>query len=137
MALEICHDSKEKQETTHTDRIELPNPDKIRTLREKEPYKYLGILEADTIKQVKIKDKIKKEYPKKTRKLHETKLYCRKLFLRKILRTFLEVDQRTQKLMTMPKALHPRDDVDRLYLEGERGLTIIEDSVDSSVQRLE
>ena len=35
-----------------TDGMELPNQDKIRTLGEKETYKYLGILEADTIKQV-------------------------------------------------------------------------------------
>ena len=33
-----------------TDEMELPNQDKIRTLAEKETYKYLGILEADTIK---------------------------------------------------------------------------------------
>ena len=33
-----------------TDGMELPNKDKIRTLGEKEIYKYLGILEADTIK---------------------------------------------------------------------------------------
>ena len=36
-----------------TNRMELPNQEKIRTLREKATYKYLGILEADTIKQVK------------------------------------------------------------------------------------
>ncbi len=39
--------------------MELPNQDKIRTLGEKETYKYLGILEADTIKQVEMKEKIK------------------------------------------------------------------------------
>ena len=42
--------------------------------------------------------------------------------------------------MTMHKALHPRDDVDRLYVsrkEGRRGLAGIEDSVDASIQRLE
>ena len=44
-----------------TDGMELPNQDKIRTLRENETYKYLGILEADTIKQVKMKEKIRKE----------------------------------------------------------------------------
>ena len=51
-----------------------------------------------------------------------------------------QMDQRTRKLMTMHKALHPRDDVDRLYVsrkEGGRGLTSIEDSVDASIQRLE
>ena len=31
--------------------MEIPNQEKIRTLRDKEIYKYLGILEADTIKQ--------------------------------------------------------------------------------------
>ena len=40
-----------------TDGIELPNQDKIRTLAENETYKYLGILEADTIKQVEMKKK--------------------------------------------------------------------------------
>ena len=42
--------------------------------------------------------------------------------------------------MTMHKALHPRDDVDRLYVsrkDGGRGLASIEDSVDESIQRLE
>ena len=42
--------------------------------------------------------------------------------------------------MTMRKATHPRDDVDRLYVsrkEGKRGLASIEDSVDASIQRLE
>ena len=40
----------------------------------------------------------------------------------------------------MHKALHPRDDVDRLYeprKEGGRGLASIEYSVDASIQRLE
>ena len=56
-----------------TDGMELPNQDKIRTPEEKETYKYLGILEADTIKHVEMKDKIQKEYNSKTRKLLETR----------------------------------------------------------------
>ena len=42
--------------------------------------------------------------------------------------------------MTVHKALHPRDDVDRLYVsrkDGGRGLASIEDTVDASIQRLE
>ena len=39
-----------------TEGMELPNQEKIRTLGEKETYKYLGILEADTIKQVEMKE---------------------------------------------------------------------------------
>ena len=61
--------------------MELPNQDKIKTLGEKENYKFLGISEADTIKQVEIK-KIKKEYLRGTRKLHETKLCWRNLIKR-------------------------------------------------------
>ena len=50
-----------------TDGRELPNQDMIRTLGEKETYKFLGILEVDTIKQVEMKDKIQKEYLRRTR----------------------------------------------------------------------
>ena len=42
--------------------------------------------------------------------------------------------------MTMHKALNPRDNVNRLYVsrnEGGRGLLIIEDNIDASIQRLE
>ena len=42
--------------------------------------------------------------------------------------------------MTMHKALHSRDDVDRLCVsrkEGGRGLASIEDNADASIQRLE
>ena len=51
-----------------------------------------------------------------------------------------QMDQRTRKLMTMHKALHPKDNVDRLYVsrkEGGRGLANIEDTVVASIQRLE
>ena len=41
-----------------TDGIQPSNQDKIRTLGENDAYKYLGILEADTIIQVQMKDKI-------------------------------------------------------------------------------
>ena len=60
-----------------TDGIELPNQDKIRTLAENETCKYLGILEADTTKQVEMKNKIQNEYLRRTWKLLETKLSTR------------------------------------------------------------
>ena len=147
-----------KSGKTHlTDGIEQPNQDKIRMLAENETYKYLGILEADTIKQVEMKNKIQKEYLRRTRKLLETKLSRRNLIkgrntsavpLVRYSRPFLkwtreelrQMEQRTRKLMTMQKPLHPRDDVDRRNVprkEGGRGLASIEDSVDTSLQRLE
>ena len=43
-----------------TEGMELPTEDKIRTTGLKKTYKYLGILEADTIKQVTKKEKLRK-----------------------------------------------------------------------------
>ena len=139
-----------------TDGMRLLSQDKIRTLGEKETYKYLGILDADAIKQVEIKDKIMKEYLR-TRKLLETKLSGRKLikgintwavslvrysgpFVKWTREEINQMDQRTRKLMTVHKALHHREDVDRRYVsrkEGGRGLASVEDSVDSSILRLD
>ena len=50
-----------------------------RILGENETYKYLDILEVDLIKQVEMKDKNQKEYLRRTRKLHETKLSSKNL----------------------------------------------------------
>ena len=117
----------------------------------------MGVLGADTIKQVEIKDKIQKEYLRRTRKLLQTKLSGRNLIkgintwavpLLRYSESFLkwtrdelkQMDQRKRKLMTMHKAIHPKDDVDRLYVsrkEGGKGLASNEDSVDASIQRLE
>ena len=62
-----------------TEGIELPSQEKIRSLGEKENYKYLGILEADTVKQNEMKSRVKQEYLRRTRKLLETKLCSRNL----------------------------------------------------------
>ena len=43
-----------------TDGIELPNQDKFGMHRKMETYKYLGIFEADTIKQEEMEEKNKK-----------------------------------------------------------------------------
>ena len=40
-----------------TEGIELPNQESIRTFGEKGDYKYVGILEMDTIKQAEMKEK--------------------------------------------------------------------------------
>ena len=139
-----------------TDGMKLPNQDKIRTLAENKNYIYFGILEAGTIKQIQMKDNIQKEYLRRTRKLLETKHSCRKLikgintwavplvryygsFLKLTRDGLKQMDQRTRKLKTIHKALHPREDVERQYVsrkEEERGFASIEDTVDASTQRL-
>ena len=51
-----------------------------------------------------------------------------------------QMDQRTRKPMTMHEALHPTDDVDTLYVLRKKigsGFASIEDSVDTTIQRLE
>ena len=80
-----------------------------------------------------MKEKRKKEYLRRTRKLLETKRYCKNLvkgintwpvplvrylgpFLKWTREELKQMDQRTRKLMTMHKALYPIDDVDRLYV---------------------
>ena len=113
-------------------------------------------MEVDTIKQEQMKDKTQKEYLRRTKKLLETKLSCRNFigintwvvplvrysgpFLKWTRDELKQMDQRTRKLMTMRKSLHPRYNVDRLYVsrkEGGRGLASIEDSIDTSIQWLE
>ena len=100
---------------------------------EKETYKYVGIFEADTIKQVAIQEKIKNDYLRRTRKLLETKLCSRNLikgintwtvrlvrysgpFSKWTREELKQMDKRTRILVTMHGTLHPRDDIDRLYV---------------------
>ena len=56
-SLEKCAILFRKRGKKMIEGIKLSNQEKIRMLREKETYKYLEILEADTIKQVEIKVK--------------------------------------------------------------------------------
>ena len=99
-----------------------------------------------------IKEKIKKEYLRRTRKLLETKLNSRnlikwiktwavsrirysELFLKWTREDLKQMDQRTRKQMTMFKVFS-----DRLYVsrkEGGRGLTSIEDGIEASIPLLE
>ena len=55
------------------ERTELSNQERIKALGEKENYKYQGILEADNIKQTEMKENLRKEYLRSTRKLLKTK----------------------------------------------------------------
>ena len=57
--------------------MKLPNQDKIRRLAENETYKYLGIFEADTLKQD-VKDKIKKRMSQEKYKTTQDKALLQK-----------------------------------------------------------
>ena len=114
-------------------------------------------MKADTIKLAGMKETILKEYLWRTSKLLETKLHSRNRnkginnwavplviysgpFFKWTREELQQMGQRTRKLMTKHKALHPRDDVDRLHVSRKEGiieLASIQDNVDLSIQQLE
>ena len=65
----MCHVGDKKGEKSESDGIQLPNDKVIESLEEGESYKYLGVLEAQSIK-----DNVKKEYYRRVREVLETKL---------------------------------------------------------------
>lgn len=137
--------------------VVLPNGEVMKGLSEDESYKYLGILEADSVKSLEMKEKVKKEYLRRVRKILESKLNGGNLMkaintwaisLLRYSAAFIDwniaeaqtLDRRTRKLLTMHGALHPKSDVDRLYLprkDGGRGLISVEDTVELAISSLE
>ena len=112
-----------------TDGMELPNHDKIKTLGENETYKYLGILEADTIKQVQMKDGSEKNIsgeienysrqnsPAETSSKQKIARYSGP-FLKWTRDELKQMDQKSRKLMTMHKVtLTETTLTDYMYLE--------------------
>ena len=95
-----------------------------------------------------MKEKRRLEYNRRTRKLHGIKLCCKNLIKRMnslavLLLSFLgpffkrtrqkrrQMDTTTRKLVTMLKALQPRDYLDKFYVSrnGERKRAVVEDSL--------
>ena len=79
-----------------TEGIEQPNQEKIRRLGEKGTYKYLGILDDDTIKYAEMKENIQKdlqENEKTTRNLIKG-INTEACSSRMILGTILKMDER-------------------------------------------
>ena len=113
--------------------IELQNQKSVRRIGERENDKYLGICEADTIKQTGMQEKVGKDYFRTTWKLLKTK-FCSRNLIRQIntwavslvrySRPFFkwtrvelkQMDQRSRKLMMIHKVSHLIDDIDRLYM---------------------
>ena len=113
------------------------------------PYKYLGVLESDRIKMAEMKEKVKKDYNTRVKKLLKSRLNAGNLIkainawavatvrytagiLDWTVDELKDMDRKTRKLLTMNNGLHPRADVDRLYLprrEGGKGMMSIEEIV--------
>ena len=118
--------------------IELPVGKVIKSLQEGESYNYLGILEADKFLEENMKFNVSKEYITRLRKVLKTKLNGENLVRGvNIWAVFLlrysaacvgwrkselqAIDRKTRKLFTIYGALHPKSDVDRLYIPRKEG----------------
>ena len=126
------------------------NQEKIRTLEERETYKHLGILVADTIKTNGDEWKNKSTLDERENfwKPSSAVVIFSNLghSLCKIFGMILKMDKgstqakrpKNWELMTMHKALRPKDDIDTICSKKwGRGLVRIEDSVDASIRQLE
>ena len=119
-------------------------------------YKYLGIPQLNENMEKETKEKARREYTKRIRKVLKTKLNARNkidainMYAIPVIRytggavkwTKQEIDEihrKTRKMFTMHGALHPRADVDRIYLPrklGGRGLVNISDAIEQEERSL-
>ena len=123
--------------------IDLDINTTIKELDHEGMYKYLGIEEGDGIQHNRMKEKIRKEYYRRTRLVLRTELNAKNriqalnaLAVPVVTYSFnivnwnlsdiQRMDTKTRKLLTANRMHHPKADVDRLYLprkQGGRGLT--------------
>ena len=141
---------------TNSDGIALPNRTTMKGLKEGDSYKYLGVIQADGMKQHEMKEKIKtvlQTSEKYTRSKIEGSKYNNdnKYLAISLLRysaAFLDwtgteleqMERRTRKLMTMHQTLNPRSDVARIYLPRKkvgRGPISVENKVKLAILGLE
>ena len=149
--LEKCGMLKiEKGNVKKIEGIDLAENVRINEIEE-EGYRYLGILEYDNIKHNEMKYQVKGEYLKRVKLILKSQLNggntiaAINTWAVPVLRyaagiidwTQLEIrkiDTKTRKLLTIYRALHPRDCVARLYLKrktGGRGLISAEDCINT------
>ena len=111
------------------------------------------MLEADEVMVIEIKDKVKKEYYRRARKVLETKLNSDNVFNAVNTWTVLvvwysaaflgysrhkleKIDKKIRKLLTIQTGFHPESNVDRLYLsrsDSDRGLIGVQDTVETAI----
>ena len=128
--------------------VTLPTQEVIKDLEEG-GYRYLGILEADTILHSKMKEVVTAEYLRRVKKILKSGLQGKNCFqaintwavpvtrygagiISWTLAELKSIDRKTRNLLTLHRAHHPQGDVDRLYInrkEGGRGLQSIEEVV--------
>ena len=115
------------------DGIHLPNQEIMKEVDEN-GYTYLGILELDEIKEHEMKIKVTAEYKRRLRLILKSKLNGKNKI--QAINTWVvallrygagivnwkvgeleKIDRTTRKTLTMYGALHPKSDIDRIYLK--------------------
>ena len=138
----------ERGKVKSTDGLQL-NMGTIKDASLEEGYKYLGILQAQENMQAEVKAKAKSLYLKRVKQVLKSKLngankiQAINMYAIPVMSytggvikwteaELTEMDRKTRKTLTMYKGLHPRSDVDRLYLSrkmGGRGLKQVQSTI--------
>ena len=147
--LEKCATLKmEKGKRTEGIGVTLPSGEVLKDLEE-DGYRYLGILEADTILNSRMKTEVTVEYLRRLKKILKSGLQGKNCFqaintwavpvtrygagiITWTKKELTEIDRKTRNLLRVHRAHHPQGDVDRLYVsrkQGGRGLQSIEEVV--------
>ena len=136
--------------------VKMPDNEEIKEIDKDRGYKYLGVLEADKIKDKEMKEKIQKEYFRRVRRILKSKLNSGNTILATNSRAvslirygagiiswtkseLQKIDRKTRKLMTVYRGFHKQGDIDRLYFkrsQGGRGMISVEDCVSIEVSNL-
>ena len=132
-----------------SDVITLPGGGMIKSLDDGNGYKYLGVLESCDILHNNMKQQMRQEYFRRLRLVLRSQLNSRNKFravnayclpiirytaglVKRNVDDLRSMDRKTRKVLKMHRGLHPRSDVDHLYIsrkKGGRGLKSVEDVV--------
>ena len=127
----------ERGKVTRTEGIQLPDGNNIKDIDET-GHKYLGIIEGEEIRHQEMKEKINKEYIKRLKAILKSKFDSGNTV--KAINTWAvpvirysagivgwknsklrSMDRKTRKVLNLYQALHPRSNIDRLYLKCNGG----------------
>ena len=118
----------------------LSDGERIKEVDDGKGYKYLGILQSDTIKKTEAKDVVEREYFRRIRLILRSDLNagnttkainswaipvirCTAGIVDCTIAELQEIDRRTRKLLTIYRAFNMNGDVDRQYIVRRQGAT--------------
>ena len=106
---------------TETTNTELHADTCVRDLEQEGTYKYVGGNEGDRIQHATMKEKVRKEYYRRTRLIVKSELNsANKITAINTLAVPVgkvkKLDTKASKFLTMHKIHHPKSDVDRLFV---------------------